>query len=108
MTVGTRTVLFGPHAFWLHPFCLATAWRRSYPSLWGARLWVAFFVHDLGYIGSPNMDGPEGERHVELGARIMRAFFGDSWGNFTAAHSRYWAKRNGRRVSKLCVADKLA
>jgi hypothetical protein len=23
-------------------------------------LWIAFFVHDLGYLGKPNMDGPEG------------------------------------------------
>src|SRR5262249_32957250 len=31
-----------------------------------------------------------------------------AWGDFTAAHSRYWAKRNGLQVSRLCVADKLA
>ena len=38
-------------------------------------LWVAFFVHDIGYLGKPNMDGPEGERHVEVGARIMSFLF---------------------------------
>ncbi|HYM06054.1 MAG TPA: hypothetical protein VEU11_05795 [Terriglobales bacterium] len=108
MTVGTRSVLFGAHAFWLHPFWVAVAWWRSYRFPWDPRFWVAFFVHDLGYIGCPNMDGPEGERHVELGARIMRAIFGEPWGSFTAAHSRYWAKRNRSQVSRLCVADKLA
>ena len=45
---------------------------------------------------------------MELGAKIMALLFGDSWGAFTAAHSRYWAKRHGRRVSRLCVADKLS
>ncbi len=49
------------------------------------------------------------EGHAELGAWIMRTVFaGDSWGDFVAAHSRYWAKRNGRLVSKVYVADKLA
>lgn len=38
----------------------------------------------------------------------MALIFGDSWGDFTAAHSRYWTKRNGRLFSRLCVADKLS
>jgi hypothetical protein len=54
------------------------------------------------------MDGSDGETHVELGAKIMAMLFGEPWGAFTAAHSRYWAKRNGRQFSRLCVADKLA
>jgi hypothetical protein len=54
------------------------------------------------------MDGPEGEEHVHLGAKIMGLLFGDWWADFTLRHSRYWAKRNGVSVSKLCYADKLA
>ena len=54
------------------------------------------------------MDGSEGETPVELGARVMSLLFGKSWGAFTAAQSRYWAKKNGRQFSRLCVADKLA
>jgi hypothetical protein len=54
------------------------------------------------------MDGPEGEEHVHLGAKIMGLLFGDWWADFTPRHSRYWAKRNGVSVSKLCYADKLA
>ena len=42
-----------------------------------------------------NMDGPEGEEHVHLGANIMGLLFGDWWADFTLRHSRYWAKRNG-------------
>jgi hypothetical protein len=49
VSVGTRSVLFGVHAFWLHPFITAEGWRRIYGFPWDVRLWVAFFVHDLGY-----------------------------------------------------------
>jgi hypothetical protein len=75
MQVGTRSVLFGVHQFLIHPLFVALAWWKLYGFPWDPRLWVAFFVHDLGYVGKPNLDGPEGERHVELGARIMHWLF---------------------------------
>jgi hypothetical protein len=108
MTIGTRSVLYGAHCAVLHPWFLAVAWSKLYGFPWDVRLWASFWLHDIGYISKPNMDGSEGETHVELGARIMGLLFGESWAAFTAAHSRYWAKRNGRQFSRLCVADKLA
>ena len=54
------------------------------------------------------MDGFEGEQHVVLGGRIMGWIFGPEWRDFTLCHSRHWAKRVGKRYSKLCLADKLA
>lgn len=75
-------------------------------SLLDPRLWIAFLVHDIGYLGKPNMDGAEGETHPELGATIMRRLFGDAWGDFVLLHSRYYAKRLGRPLSPLCIADK--
>ena len=108
MTVGTRSVLYGAHCAVLHPWFLAVAWSKLYGFPWDVRLWASFWLHDIGYISKPNMDGSEGETHVELGARIMGLLFGESWAAFTAAHSRYWAKRNDRQFSRLCVADKLA
>jgi hypothetical protein len=136
MTVGTQSVLYGAHAFWLHPWCVALAWYRLYGFPWDPRLWVAFFVHDIGYVGKPNMDGDEGELHPLLGARIMSLFdwwaldqtavfvttdgaldscpvadrsyrFG-TWGQFALLHSRYFSKRLGLQPSRLCIADKLA
>lgn len=147
MRVGTKSVLFGVHAFWLHPFFVAAAWTKLYGFPWDPRLWFAFFLHDLGYLGRPNMDGPEGELHPELGARIMGwlfdwepwgrywdaaknfmyvdplprfngqvgyKFFGlkvdpsvHTWHDFTLYHSRYYAKRDGAKPSRLCFADKL-
>ena len=98
----------GAHCAVLHPWFLAVAWSKLYGFPWDVRLWASFCLHDIGYISKPNMDGSEGETHVELGARIMGLLFGESWAAFTAAHSRYWAKRNGRQFSRLCVADKLA
>lgn len=111
-TVGTRSVLLGAHCFFLHPFFVARAWWQLYGFPWDPRLWVAFFVHDLGYIGKPNMDGPEGETHPQFGARVMGALFDRApsrrWFNFTLLHSRYYAKQLGLSYSRLCVADKLA
>ncbi|WP_157895425.1 hypothetical protein [Verrucomicrobium sp. GAS474] len=86
---------------------IAIGWWRLYGFPLDLRLWVAFFVHDLGYFGKPNMDGPEGEIHPEFGAAIMRRLFGDEWGDFCLLHSRYYAKRVGRPVSALCHADKM-
>jgi len=108
MKVGTKSVLFGAHCFFIHPFYVALAWWKLYGFPWDPRLWVAFFVHDLGYWGKPNMDGEEGELHPYLGARLMRALFGERWYEFTLYHSRFLAKKNGAQFSRLCVADKYA
>ncbi len=131
MKVGTKSVLFGAHCFFLHPIFVAIAWTKLYGFPFDPRIWVAFFVHDLGYWGKPNMDGPEGETHVELGAKIMHKLFDwklintfemiddngklkkikcyyDIWGAFSENHSRYYAKKNNELPSRLCFADKLS
>jgi len=106
--LGTRSVLFGVHQFLIHPWFVAAAWCRLYGFPLDPRLWVAFFVHDLGYIGKPNMDGPEGDLHPYLGARIMGAIFGRYWYEFCLYHSRFLAKKEAKHISQLCIADKLA
>jgi hypothetical protein len=127
--IGTKSVLFGAHQFLIHPLFVAWAWWKLYGFPHDPRLWVAFFVHDLGYLGKPNMDGPEGERHVEFGAAVMHFLFDrprlrryiesepgafsyrqrrTRWRDFCLYHSRFYAKRDGRPHSRLCVADKLA
>lgn len=107
MNVGTKSLLFGAHQFILHPVFLALAWWKLYGAPLDLRLWFAFVVHDWGYWGKPNMDGDEGQRHPELGGRIMAALFGQQWGDFTRLHSRYYAKLEHREPSSLCAADKL-
>jgi hypothetical protein len=114
MKVGTKSLLFGVHAFWLHPIFVFIAWTKLFGFPKDPRLWIAFFVHDLGYWGKKNMDGKgEGEIHPELGARIMKKLFdGKSeikytyWYNFMLYHSRFYAKNDNRPISKLCIADK--
>ena len=108
MKVGTKSVIFGAHSFLIHPFFVAAAWWKLYGFPWDPRLWAAFFFHDIGYLGKPNMDSIEGERHVLLGGRIMGWVCGAKWRDFTLCHSRHWAKRLSKPYSKLCVADKLA
>jgi hypothetical protein len=108
MNIGTKSILFGAHAFYLHPWFVAAAWWRLYGFPWDPRLWVAFFVHDLGYWGKPNMDGEEGEEHPFFGAFVMKRLFGDEWFEFCLYHSRYLAKRDRKPYTRLCVADKLS
>jgi hypothetical protein len=107
MNIGTKSVLYGAHCFFIHPWFVAYSWWKLYGFPWDPRLWIAFFVHDLGYWGKPNMDGPEGETDVEWGANLMD-IFGPEWYRFTLYHSRFYAKKNKAQFSKLCVADKLA
>ena len=84
MRVGTKSVLFGAHCFFIHPFFVALGWSAIWTFPWDPRLWAAFFLHDLGYLFTENMDGPEGEEHVHLGARIMGLLFGDWWADCSA------------------------
>jgi hypothetical protein len=106
--IGTRSVLFGAHQFAIHPWFVAVAWWQLYGFPWDPRLWVAFAIHDLGYVGKPNMDGAEGETHPEWAARAMGWLFGPEWHDFCLLHSRFYAKTLDRPFSRLCVADKLA
>lgn len=108
MKMGTKSFLFGAHQFLLHPLCVAWCWWRLYGFPWDPRLWLSFFLHDIGYIGCADMDGPEGEWHPLRGAGVMRKLFGDKWGDFCLLHSRTVARAMGRPVSDLCAADKLA
>lgn len=82
MKIGTRSLLFGAHQFLIHPWFVAAAWWRLYSFPFDPRLWVAFFVHDLGYWGKPNMDGPEGEEHPVFGAKIMGRWFDGHGGHY--------------------------
>lgn len=112
MKIGTKSVLFGAHCFLWHWLFVARGWWMLYGFPLDPRLWFAFVLHDIGYLGKPNMDGPEGEQHPYTGARIMHALFdwggSSEWYRFVLYHSRFLAKQNGQRPSRLCMADKMA
>lgn len=111
MKIGTKSILFGVHQFLLHPLLVAWAWwilYREWPRL---HEWAAIITHDLGYWGSPNMDGPEGERHPEIVADWWRKHFGAfGWkvSREVLGHSRFHAAKNGLPLSKLFRPDKLS
>lgn len=107
MKIGTKSVLFGVHCWFLHPWFVALSWALIYGFPLDPRLWIAFWIHDLGYIGKPNMDGPEGETHVEFAATVMTRLFGPQWGDFCRYHSRFYAKKDAKPISMLCIADKM-
>lgn len=125
MNVGTKSLLFGVHQFLWHPWTVARAWRFLH-GRWPSRMeWVCIACHDIGYWGSPDMDGDIGQRHPERGARLAgrigyhyarwcghspadAAFFESYYHNFTIFHSRFYAKRAGAPVSELFMADKLS
>jgi len=96
------------HSILVHPFFVAWAWSRLYGFPWDPRLWLAFLVHDVGYVEKPDMEGSEGQQHVVLGGRIMGWLCGPEWRDFVLGHSRHWAESVGKKYSKLCLADKLA
>ena len=108
MKLGTKSLLWGAHAFFLHPFMVARGWWH----LWGAprdpKLWICFFLHDIGYLGLDEMDGEGSENHVRLGAEIVRRLCGDRYADECYRHSRLWCRLNGRTISRLRLADKMA
>ena len=111
MNVGTKSVLFGVHQFLIHPVIVARAWwivHEEWPEL---HEWAAIITHDLGYWGSPNMDGDHGEQHPERIAAWWRKYFGD-FGYKVAVevlgHSRFHAAKNNLPLSRLFQPDKLA
>ena len=107
ISAGTKSLLFGVHQFLYHPLTVGLAWRKLF-GVWPTRReWVCIFVHDIGYFGKPNMDGPEGRTHPEAGADIAGYLLGTHYGNFTLYHSREYAKLYGNEgPSLLAWADK--
>jgi hypothetical protein len=107
MKIGTKSILFGTHQFLWHPLTVILAWRRLF-KVWPTwKETVCIFLHDTpGYWGKPNIDGPEGRVHPELGAKIAERLFGRPYGDFTRFHSRDYSRTWGGAPSKLCWADK--
>lgn len=108
MKLGTKSLLFGVHSFWCHPFFVALGWWRLFGFPTDIRLWIAFFLHDIGYWGCARMDDEKGEQHPVRGARVMYYLFGAQWGLFCQRHSRFLCKALAMEPSRLCWADKLA
>jgi len=108
LKLGTKSLLFGAHQFLIHPVMVACGWYKLYGFPKDYRLWLAFILHDIGYIGCETMDGDDGKKHTRLGADIMGDLFGKDWHELCLYHSRFCAEMCNSKPSKLCFADKLA
>lgn len=108
MKVGRKSLLFGVHQFVWHPITVYRAWCRQYDRRPTWRETVCIIIHDWGYWWAPNMDGEQGERHPEFGARLAEWLFGQEHHDLVLLHSRHYARRHGAEPSPLCWADKLS
>jgi hypothetical protein len=70
MKIGTKSLLFGVHQVFWHPITVGRAWRRIYGRWPTVSEWLCIAVHDLGYWGCADIDGPEGKHHPERGAQM--------------------------------------
>lgn len=105
MRVGTKTVLFGVHAFWIHPILVGLSWRKIYKVWPGWPEWVAIFLHD-NYWGLPNIDGVEGKQHPARNAKLARWLGGRYAEELVRFHSRAFCREAERNPSALCAPDK--
>jgi hypothetical protein len=112
MKTGTKSILFGVHAFWWHPITVYMGWCALYNKRPNLSETVAIFFHDLGYWGSDNMDDAYGEQHPIRSAMLLEKLFGPRRSVDARLevlyHSRYLCARHDVEPSKLCWADKLS
>jgi hypothetical protein len=118
MRIGTKSLLIGVHQFIWHPYLVTLAWRKLYGSWPNWKELVCIFIHDWGYWGCPNMNGPEGDQHPERGSEIADFLFGMEYSDLCLCHSRYMVRKLNEyhqhlgfpqvkfEPSKLCWADK--
>lgn len=105
MRVGTKSVLFGVHAFAVHPLLVGISWRILYRRWPRWSEWVAIFLHD-NYWGLPNIDGVEGKQHPARNAKLARWLGGLYAEELVRFHSRTFARAASRSPSALCAPDK--
>ena len=112
LNVGTKSVLFGVHAFWLHPFYVYWGWKLIHKRRPNAAELCAIITHDLGYWGCPDMDGDIGETHPERVAKLWRKYFPGKFGKQVSTlilgHSSYYTARHNLIRGDLYSPDKLA
>ena len=90
MRIGTRSLLFGVHQLVWHPVVVMLAWRNLYGQWPNWQELVCIIIHDWGYWGCPNMDGPEGENHPWWAARQADRWFGEEFKKLCLYHSRHY------------------
>jgi len=105
--MGTRSLLIGAH--WpLHNVMVVLAWRWLYGSWPTLREMAAIGLHDVGYLGCREMDGPDGTMHPDVGATLGDRFLGRDMGDLIRGHSKGYAETVRVPLSRLYGPDKLS
>jgi len=115
MKTGTKSILFGVHCFFWHPVTVASAWRSLF-GRWprGTAEWLAIIFHDVGYWGSSDMDGVDGQNHPARSAALIWSLriFSQETRNHAArlilGHSKFFSQRYGYPQSRLYAPDKIS
>ena len=121
---GTKSLLWGTHCMLWHPLIVAYCYWKIYGFPWNPKLWACFYLHDIGYFGCSTMDGEnDGKWHPIRGSYLIGNLFGIQWQLYCLFHSRAMQKQYNEffssseyfksllpktKISKLCIADKLA
>jgi hypothetical protein len=119
MKIGTKTLLFGNHQFILHPVCVYIAWVKLYHHIPSWKEAVCILIHDWGYWGLPNIDGPEGEGHPKWASDWAHIHLDGLFGKYyykkdypfyyqqlCRYHSSTLANQSQKPTSRLFLADK--
>lgn len=107
MKIGTKSLLFGAH-YPPHVLNVILAWRLIYGTWPSLKEAAAILIHDVGYLGAPELDGPVGMRHPERGMKIARAVLGEAAADLVAGHSAAFASWASVPLSRMYAPDKLA
>ena len=105
--IGTKSLIFGIHQVFWHPYTVYRAWKELYgPPSW--KELICIIIHDWGYWGLPDLDGQEGSLHPFFGAGLALKYLGMDYYDLCLGHSRHLAQMMNRKPSRLCYADKLS
>lgn len=134
MTTGTKSILFGTHQFFIHPFFVLLGWIKFFKEIPPFKVWVAIFIHDWGYWGTEKIISKEGAEHSERSAWIIERWYYANmdhkeiyvgypdweklyydkrkdkyWQmyNFIKYHGENFAEKDNHPLSPLYFADKL-
>jgi hypothetical protein len=99
-----RSYIIGMHNPIVHGLGIVEAWIKLYRCLPSVKECVCIFFHDIGYLRQNEIDGVS-DRHPEFGAEIC-GLMGEQYYWLCICHSRSYAKKLNKPLSKLCYADK--
>ena len=100
-------MLWGVHAFWIHPILVWLSWIRVYGKIPDWSETIAIIFHD-SYWGCKDIDGDSGKLHPVRGAKWARWLGGKKAEELALFHSRSFSAANNWSPSSLSNPDKFS